>query len=475
MNNKNCPNKFRLQQLLLNSKLMIINKDYGIGRIIQLIIQDLKNLSIKENIKKYISQELIDSIIKILTNILNKETFISLKKDIENPLIELFSINKNLFRKIIIYLFNSFLKDKYGLYIILKNNQSKNNQSKNNIKDNGTILEQSQSNSIIANLLLDLDYIKPEYFSIEYFISKIFLNIPETIMQYIEYSSIAKKNSYKSFESFSCTLFNSLSIIPDFVKKKFIYKKIALFSIIKDGDIKSFSPNEIPKSNLEKFIFDNSPEINNKYSGNCVIKDNILNINLIQNNNNIKKYYFSKFVLSYKVIKILVNDKDFNKSNNNLTSIKIYNFIKDDINFKKQIFGIINTIFFLEELYEFTNDKLKIKLKNIITINEKKYNIFLFLDNKSLNNKLLNNYFVKVKINNDFFYRPINNYKMKRELLKLLNYILLNKNFDVKLLNDDNKIIITLNRDTTSKEFIIKKSSLFNFEDLEYLSIKYKS
>ena len=135
----------------------------------------------------------------------------------------------------------------------------------------------------------------------------------------------------------------------------------------------------------------------------------------------------------------------------------------------------INTIFFLEELYEFTNDKLKIKLKNIITINEKKYNIFLFLDNKSLNNKLLNNYFVKVKINNDFFYRPINNYKIKRELLKLLNYILLNKDFDVKLLNDDNKIIITLNRDTTSKEFIIKKSSLFNFEDLEYLSIKYKS
>ena len=65
MNNKNCPNKIRLQELLLNSKLMIINKDYGIGRIIQLIIQDLKNLSIKENIKKYISPELIDSIIKI--------------------------------------------------------------------------------------------------------------------------------------------------------------------------------------------------------------------------------------------------------------------------------------------------------------------------------------------------------------------------------------------------------------------------
>ena len=576
-----CKESNKLSELLLNSKLKIINEDYGIGIIIQLIIQDLKSkikdleekkkistftiITIKTNIISDIKL-FLENIVNILEKLLKKKEYINLKDDIEEPLIisfvELFKYKKNnnskkkfreLLKDFLKYLFNIYIKDNFGFYIneklkklkdnekfikelfkkyinyhlgniltysifyiiesqILvniffkskKNNINQkiqeidekieeinekikitriNNNNKINIKNkiirinnnNGTIFEQANYGSIIANLLLKLNYESPKYFDINFILSSIFLKLDKKIKKIISsnlfksiISNIVNKklNNYKSL---SCELFKIIEKLKFIDIKKRINNKIALFGIIIDENnynvIKKNVNLTLSNNNLKKFTFSDVKNINglcelNKFSNN---NEFFLNIGLICKRENIKQYYNSDFVLSYNIV----------------LSYNLVSIIHDDI--KNKIYGIINTINFLRIIYLFEDNKIKIKLSNIIQLNNNEYNIVLIFNNFDSKIMNFNKYimfqvrnFDKLIIMNEEIFRPKNNLEKKEEILNTFYNILLKDTFIVQLVNISNKndeINLEIKCDQEKKEYIIRKSCLFNVRDNEYLKI----
>lgn len=508
----NCKEADKLSDLLLNSKLKIINKDYGIGRIIQLIIQDLKSL-IKEKdkiinfipilkVKKQRPLDFLNGIINILENLLKKNDYILLKEDIETHLINLImhycSINENdakdLLKNLIKILFNLFIKDNYGFYIDEKNVITSNSKITRINNDKNTTLNQSKSGSIIANLLLKINYSSPEYFDINFFASNILLSVAIdrgiAIKEFIKYES--KNLQIKNYQGLSCFLFSWLDTLKYFINiYRIVYGRIAQFGIIISNNVNNISHKT---SSLDKFEFTKNT-INKKMNikGLCEINNNILNIDLIYEYDNItvsrilgggnissshpsisssnekkscKEFYFSNFVLSFTI-----KSNNILKNNTNNTKEDLYN----------KIYGIINTTIFLKQIYLFDNiantNKFKIKLNNIIIFKNNEYNICLIFPKKKYESFInYNNYFITIKKLEYEIYRPINTVREKNQILNDIKNILLNDEFTVELVPiiDKNKTItLTIQRTISKQEYIIRKSCLFNFRDNDYLIIKY--